>query len=212
MSPHTRQLRGAGVGVFGSRRGLPAEVFTWAAFALDPVSGVVTWEGPRLRTRSEVSAGTTRFIRWQARITSSAGRAATRSTRVAVTTPSAAAPQLDYLGGGQGANTIYGGAGGDSLTGGPGSDALFGGAMADFFDDGPGVDTIYGGLGNDSVYLGKDRTPDTVHCGPGHDVVWAATRVNTVAADCEEVHVEQSPGVRGLPQPVRVRGVLVAFH
>jgi hypothetical protein len=39
-----------------------------------------------------------------------------------------------------------------------------------------------------------------VHCGPGHDVVDGATSKNTIAADCEEVHVKGHPHARGLPQ------------
>jgi hypothetical protein len=67
---------------------------------------------------------------------------------------------------------------------------IFGGAGADSpIFDGPGTDTIYCGQGNEFVNLNKDGTPDTVPCGPGHDVVGGATPINTVAADCEEVHV-----------------------
>ena len=93
--------------------------------------------------------------------------------------------------GGQGDDTISGGAGSENIGGGAGSDVIFGGRLSDFlFSDGPGTDTIYGGLGNDLLILEKDGTPDTVHCGPGrHDVVYGATPINTVAADCEEVHV-----------------------
>jgi hypothetical protein len=55
--------------------------------------------------------------------------------------------------------------------------------------DGQGTDTIYDGLRNDTVFLDKDATSDTVHCGPGHDVIYGATPgENTIAADCE-VHV-----------------------
>jgi hypothetical protein len=52
------------------------------------------------------------------------------------------------------------------------------------------------------VILEADGTPDTVHCGPGHDVVFRATSENTVAGDCEEVHVAGPPGCRGVPQRV----------
>jgi hypothetical protein len=80
----------------------------------------------------------------------------------------------------------------DEIFGGAGSDVTFGGPGADFLRDVPGADTIHRGPGNDYVVLVKDGTPDTVHCGPGrHDGVVGATPINTVAADCEEVHVGQ---------------------
>ena len=110
--------------------------------------------------------------------------------------------QGDVLLSGQGADTSYGGAGRDEIHGDAGADVIFGGAMGDYLIvDGPGADTIYGGLGNDTVILVKDGTPDTVICGAGHDVAWGATSENTVAADCEEVHVKQ-PTCRGLHQRV----------
>jgi hypothetical protein len=109
-------------------------------------------------------------------------------------------PKHDFLSGGQGADTIYAGAGRDSIgrtDGVPsgsaaGSDVIFGGAAHDFIYDGFGADTIHAGMGSDFVDLARDRTPDTVICGPGHDQVFNATSVNTVAADCEEVHVGPS--------------------
>jgi Ca2+-binding RTX toxin-like protein len=110
--------------------------------------------------------------------------------------------QSDFLFSGQGDDTVYGGAGRDGIIGGAGSDVIFGGSRGDFLlRDGPGADTVYGGLGNDTVVLVKDGTPDTVICGSGHDQVFGATPINTVAADCEEVHVGP-PGCRGLPQRV----------
>jgi hypothetical protein len=67
---------------------------------------------------------------------------------------------------------------------------------ADLLIDGRGADTIYGGPRGDTVILEKDGTPDTVTCGPGKDEVWGATSDNTVAADCEKVHVKQPPSCR----------------
>jgi Ca2+-binding RTX toxin-like protein len=111
--------------------------------------------------------------------------------------------QGDGLVGRPGDDTIYGGAGRDDIDGGTGADVIFGGAMRDaFLSDGRGTDTIYGGRGNDIVVLTKDGTPDTAHCGPGRDVVYGATPMNTVAGDCEEVHVAQPPGCGRLPQRV----------
>jgi Ca2+-binding RTX toxin-like protein len=112
-------------------------------------------------------------------------------------------PQGDYLNGGRGDDSLYGGAGFDGITGFVGSDVIFGGAMGDgFLFDGAGADTIHGGLGNDTVYLAVDGSLDIVICGPGHDAVWGATSENTVAADCETVHVQQPPCGRGTPQRV----------
>jgi Ca2+-binding RTX toxin-like protein len=107
----------------------------------------------------------------------------------------------DFLSGGQGADTLYGGAGRDSIgraDGAPsgsaaGSDVIFGGAAHDFIYDGLGADTIHGGMGSDFVDLENDQTPDTVTCGPGQDVVYGATSENTIATDCEEVHVGPPP-------------------
>jgi hypothetical protein len=67
---------------------------------------------------------------------------------------------------------------------------IFGGVGSDLIFDGVGKDTTYGGHGGDHVVLDADGASDTVHCGPGHDVVLGATPgENTIAADCEEVHV-----------------------
>jgi Ca2+-binding RTX toxin-like protein len=108
----------------------------------------------------------------------------------------------DLLHGGQGADTIWGVAGSDTISGDAGSDVIFGGPMGEFFIvDGRGTDTIYGGLGNDRVNLTKDGTPDAVTCGSGKDQVWGATSENTIAGDCEEVHVERY-SCRVLPQRV----------
>ncbi len=93
---------------------------------------------------------------------------------------------------------------------------LLGGATGDYLFDGPGADTIHGGLGDDYVVLAEDGTPDTVTCGPGKDQVWGATGGNTVAADCEEVHVEPPgcgcdprlsvrPPLAATPEPVRAQ-------
>ncbi|MEP6526771.1 MAG: calcium-binding protein [Nocardioidaceae bacterium] len=110
--------------------------------------------------------------------------------------------QGDWLGGGVGDDTIYGGAGGETIYGDAGSDVIFGGTMGEFFIvDGRGTDTIYGGLGGDRVNLTKDGTPDAVTCGSGKDQVWGATSENTIAGDCEEVHVERY-SCRVLPQRV----------
>ena len=109
----------------------------------------------------------------------------------------------DLLGGGQDADTVYGGAGRDNTFGGAGSDVIFGGTGGDGIYPGAGADTIHGGLGRDGVLLVGDGAPDTVTCGPGHDVVWGATSKNTIAADCEDVHVGYPPCDRDVPQRVR---------
>jgi Ca2+-binding RTX toxin-like protein len=151
------------------------------------------------------------FTRWLARISSAAGRDETTSARVAVTTPSAAAPRVTLSTAVKVTTPATVAPDGTGSNGGAGSDVIFGGAGADgsageinsegFIFDGPGADTIYGGRGNDAVFLDADGTPDTVTCGPGHDVVWGATSENTVAANCEVVHVK-TPSCRSLPQQV----------
>jgi Ca2+-binding RTX toxin-like protein len=96
----------------------------------------------------------------------------------------------DLIFGGSGVDKVFAGRGDDTIRGGPRRDRLF---------DGQGDDTIYGGLRNDTVFLDKDGTSDTLYCGPGHDVVYGATPgENTIAADCEGVHV-MLPHDRGPP-------------
>jgi Ca2+-binding RTX toxin-like protein len=104
----------------------------------------------------------------------------------------------DKVHAGRGDDTIQGGGHNDYLYGGPGADLIVGG---EYILDGSGVDTIHAGLGGEYIYLTKDRTHDTVHCGSGHDFVWGATSENTIAADCENVYVGPA-ACRSLPQRV----------
>ena len=82
----------------------------------------------------------------------------------------------DHLRGLGGNDTLIGRAGNDRLDGGPGNDTL---------DGGPGNDTLLGRAGNDTINA-RDRTRDTINCGPGRDRV-LADRVDRVSGDCERV-------------------------
>ncbi len=54
-------------------------------------------------------------------------------------------------------------------------------------DDGDAYkDTFSGGGGNDTFYVARGQTPDTVNCGAGTDKVFADPQ-DKVASDCEEV-------------------------
>ncbi|MEL6479364.1 MAG: calcium-binding protein, partial [Pseudomonadota bacterium] len=62
--------------------------------------------------------------------------------------------------GGDGADTIYGGADQDELTGGAGDDVLYAGSGDDSIDAGLGGDSIFAGTGNDVIYGGTDTPED----------------------------------------------------
>ena len=120
----------------------------------------------------------------------------------------------DVIGGGRGSDSLDGEFGNDTLRGGPGDDRLIGGAGSDRLDGGPGDDslasdggtadtliggpgddridgrfadiTVFAGGGDDTVFVSGDgRRTAVVHCGPGHDLVYA-DRGDHVAPDCEE--------------------------
>jgi Ca2+-binding RTX toxin-like protein len=85
----------------------------------------------------------------------------------------------DTLAGGAGNDALLGGAGNDDLSGGKGDDLLFGGAGNDTLTGGTGDDFIFGGLGNDSVDAGVGDDiifaidgPDTVNAGDGDDTIF----------------------------------------
>ena len=75
----------------------------------------------------------------------------------------------DVLTGDSGANTLFGGDGGDSLNGGGGVDVLEGEAGNDTINGGDGNDIINGGDGNDALY--GDNNNDTVSGGAGNDTI-----------------------------------------
>ena len=80
----------------------------------------------------------------------------------------------DRLRGRAGNDTLVGGAGRDRLSGGPGQDTLVAG---------PGRDRLSGGRGDDTI-KSRDRSHDTVRCGPGWDTVVADAN-DAVRASCE---------------------------
>lgn len=78
----------------------------------------------------------------------------------------------DYLEGGWGNDLIVGYSGHDRMFGSWGDDTMNGGYGDDYVNGGPGNDVINGGYGNDELATGYDNVVDTVHCGPGWDVVY----------------------------------------
>lgn len=97
--------------------------------------------------------------------------------------------------------TVTGGDGADSirnttptpstLSGGDGNDSLEGGASNDTLRGNQGIDTLSGGAGNDLVDVRGDRG-DVVSCGSGDDTVRADSS-DLVATDCETVERHPAP-------------------
>ena len=102
---------------------------------------------------------------------------------------------------------IDGGSGDDTLTTGAGDDTVAGGAGADRISTGPGADRIDGGAGADVLRGGsgadrlrsRDRSTDSVSCGPGRDV--ALSDAKDWIEPCESVDYGRS----GLVGPTYVK-------
>jgi Ca2+-binding RTX toxin-like protein len=91
----------------------------------------------------------------------------------------------DQIWGWEGNDVIDGGAGDDQIEGWSGSDTLRGGPGKDGIGGGAGPDKIDGGAGNDTI-TSANGVKETVHCGPGRDLVRAADP-NDRLIDCERV-------------------------
>jgi Ca2+-binding RTX toxin-like protein len=109
----------------------------------------------------------------------------------------------DFLEGGRGADTLYGGPNGtgsnpwsdrEELYGGRGDDKVYGGGGADYMEGQQGRDRMLGGGGADTLDA-ADRetagTPDTVDCGPGTDA--ATVNTNDAVSNCEDVTEVANP-------------------
>jgi hypothetical protein len=81
-------------------------------------------------------------------------------------------PGDDRLLGGLGRDRLLGGTGNDVLTGGHGNDYLTASTGDDVVNPGKGRDRALGGAGNDTINA-RDRTRDSIDCGPGADTVRA---------------------------------------
>ncbi|MBA3433922.1 MAG: hypothetical protein H0U08_07495, partial [Actinobacteria bacterium] len=82
------------------------------------------------------------------------------------------------------ADKLYGQGGADKLYGGRGNDLLVGGAGGDRLTGGAGADRLYGGPGSDVLV-----------CGEGTDLA-IANPADTVASDCERVHMHARTDAR----------------
>ena len=98
----------------------------------------------------------------------------------------------DWIAGGSGGDTIYGGAaGGNTIIGGSGGNTLYGGAGGGdtifagsggdtIYDGAAGGSTVHGGDGGDTIYGAADGG-DTIYGGEGNDTIYGqGTRSNTI--------------------------------
>ena len=94
-----------------------------------------------------------------------------------------ALPNLDNdsLLGGDGSDTIYGGAGLDTILGAIGDDRIYGGLGSDSIDAGDGADIVYGDDGNDNIQFGTGA--DTVFGGAGNDIIDDLTASAAIGAN-----------------------------
>lgn len=98
-------------------------------------------------------------------------------------------PRIEFLGG-EGNDTLDGGARADSLLGGPGADAITGKGGDDNLVGDAGNDKVIGGPGNDAVTLGTDSDEFTWNPGDGDDRVDADAGKDTLkfnGGDAEEL-------------------------
>ena len=79
----------------------------------------------------------------------------------------------DTLYGDTGNDTLYGGGDGDALYGRAGDDRLYGGGGNDILDGGGDGDALYGGAGNDDLLGGDDD--DTLYGDDGDDTLYGGT-------------------------------------
>lgn len=87
---------------------------------------------------------------------------------------------------GAGDDAGRGGPGDDQLLSGPGDDRASGGGGSDELFDDEGRDALHGGRGDDR-FSARDRSPDTIRCGKGEDIV-VSDRRDRVSTDCEHVY------------------------
>nr|BFE66840.1 hypothetical protein GCM10020092_001410 [Actinoplanes digitatis] len=96
------------------------------------------------------------------------------------------ATDVESIWGGNGNDTLSGGAGDQSLDGGPGNDTLRGGAGADYLFGGPGTDHLFGEAGDDFLDGGdEDSAAEQLDGGPDTDgcELWTGD----TAVNCENV-------------------------
>ena len=129
-----------------------------AGCGMDPLRGAVVCPGPR---RIEIVAGD-------------------GDDQLVV-----AAPVPARLRGGQGDDTLSGGARGDRIDAGSGDDSLSGGSGNDRLLGRTGRDSAAGGRGNDAIVV-RDRKHDAVDCGRGRDHVRAEV-LDSLDFSCERV-------------------------
>jgi hypothetical protein len=117
---------------------------------------------------------------------------------------------MAILNGGNGNNTLTGGAGNDILNGGNGNDTLNGGAGDDTLNGGNGNDIVVGGQGTDTAFLGNGDDLFRWNPGDGNDTVVGGRGFDTLdfggAAKSETITIQANPDGSGGAQFIRANG------
>ena len=91
---------------------------------------------------------------------------------------------------GKGHDRLRGAENTDHLSGREGGDRLVGGGSLDRIDGGPGHDAILGGGGDDVLDAQNDDRDRVIDCGAGQDRAYIDPKLDTPAANCEDVRLD----------------------
>jgi len=82
---------------------------------------------------------------------------------------------------------LFGGNGDDTITGGAGNDTMYGGLGNDVLSSGNGKDALYGGIGNDSLTGGQGN--QALYGGVGLDTLYGGVDSNALTGGAVDTHI-----------------------